>query len=99
MGSSVVSTFFPDDFEKKATEELKARLKAFLDERPVDGVTVHGHVAHGTIYEQILSASKSLKVDLIVVAAHRPDLSEYLLGPNAARVVRHAQQSVLVIRT
>jgi hypothetical protein len=32
------------------------------------------------------------------MTAHSPDLKDYLLGPNAARVVRHANQSVMVIR-
>jgi nucleotide-binding universal stress UspA family protein len=35
---------------------------------------------------------------LIVIGAHRPELKDYLLGPNAARVVRHASCSVLVVR-
>jgi nucleotide-binding universal stress UspA family protein len=33
-----------------------------------------------------------------VVGAHRQDLKDYLLGPNAARVVRHADCSVYVVR-
>ncbi|MFQ5760821.1 MAG: universal stress protein, partial [Acidiferrobacterales bacterium] len=36
--------------------------------------------------------------DLIVMASQRPELKDYLLGPNAARVVRHANCSVLVAR-
>jgi nucleotide-binding universal stress UspA family protein len=35
---------------------------------------------------------------VIVLASHRPELKDYLLGPNAARVVRHAKCSVLVVR-
>ena len=32
------------------------------------------------------------------MAAHRPSLADYLLGPNTARVGRHAQCSVQVLR-
>ncbi len=32
------------------------------------------------------------------IGSHRPELKDYLLGPNAARVVRHANCSVLVVR-
>lgn len=32
------------------------------------------------------------------MAAHRPELQDYLLGLNATRVVRHAKVSVLVVR-
>ncbi|MEP3300223.1 MAG: universal stress protein, partial [Pseudoruegeria sp.] len=38
------------------------------------------------------------KADLIVIGAHRPDFKDYLLGPNAARVVRHSECSVYVVR-
>jgi nucleotide-binding universal stress UspA family protein len=64
-----------------------------------EGVAVHPHVLHGTIYDEILRAAGKLEVDLIVIGAHRPEFSDYLLGPNAARVVRHARQSVYVVRT
>ena len=37
-------------------------------------------------------------VDLIIVASHRPGLQDYFLGSTAAKVVRHAKCSVLVIR-
>ena len=55
-------------------------------------------VGHGTVYEEILHAAKRIDADLIVMAAHRPGQADYLLGPNAARVVRHAECSVLVVR-
>ena len=32
------------------------------------------------------------------MSANRPELKDYLLGPNAARVVRHSDVSVLVVR-
>jgi nucleotide-binding universal stress UspA family protein len=38
------------------------------------------------------------EADLIVVGSHRPAMKDYLLGTNAARVVRHAHCSVLVVR-
>ena len=56
------------------------------------------NVTQGTIYHEIIKAAKEVGADAIVVGANRPALSDYLVGPNAARVVRHAPQSVLVIR-
>jgi nucleotide-binding universal stress UspA family protein len=50
------------------------------------------------VYEEILATARDLKADLIVMASHRPELKDYLLGPNAARVVRHSDVSVLVVR-
>ena len=98
LGMSIVGTYLPDDAEAKALDEAKAKLKAFLEAHAPEGVTVKGHVAKGTIYQEIIHAADALGCDLIVLASHRPELKDYLLGPNAARVVRHARQSVHVVR-
>lgn len=45
-----------------------------------------------------MAAADKLGCDLIVLSSHRPEMRDYLIGPNAARVVRHAKQSVLVVR-
>ncbi|MFV2033769.1 MAG: universal stress protein, partial [Halocynthiibacter sp.] len=50
------------------------------------------------IYKTILTTADAIGCDLIVMASHRPEMQDYLLGPNAARVVRHANQSVFVVR-
>ncbi|MGP3698594.1 universal stress protein [Rhodobacter sp. NSM] len=98
-GYAQVSGFFRQGFEQEALKELGQRLSAWVSEAVPDGVTVHPHVMHGTVYDEILRAAGKLGVDLIVIGAHRPEFSDYLLGPNAARVVRHARQSVYVVRT
>lgn len=98
FGMSIVGGFFPKDFEEKALEKAKTDLAAFMDAELDASIDATGHVAHGSIYEEILHAAKALAVDLIVIGAHRPELKDYLLGPNAARVVRHAPQSVMVVR-
>lgn len=55
-------------------------------------------VRSGHSYDTILEVCNSLPADLVIVASHRPDLQDYFLGSTAARVVRHAQCSVLVVR-
>jgi nucleotide-binding universal stress UspA family protein len=39
-----------------------------------------------------------VNADLIVMASHKPTVTDYLLGANAAHVVRHAGCSVMVVR-
>jgi nucleotide-binding universal stress UspA family protein len=63
-----------------------------------EDVPVQHIVGHGTAYEEILRVAGDIKSDLIVMGSHRPNMEDYLLGPNAARVVRHANCSVLVVR-
>lgn len=98
FGMSVVGSFFEAGFEERALHEVGRRLTDWVTEHVPAGVDVHPHVMHGRVYEQILHAADSLSVDAIVMGAHTPDLADYLLGPNAARVVRHAKQSVFVVR-
>ncbi|MCH2393241.1 universal stress protein [Oceanibaculum sp.] len=98
FGMTMVGQFFPKGFEKKAVEACQSKLRAFIDTEIPKDIPTQCIVAEGTVYERILDLAKKLKIDLIVLAAHRPELKDYLLGPNAARVVRHAACSVLVVR-
>ncbi len=98
MGSAYVANLFPEGFEKKAINKAKEALDGYVKEKIPGDLKVQRIVAHGTIYKEVLSAAENIKADLIVMASHRPELQDYLLGPNAARVVRHADCSVLVVR-
>ncbi len=52
----------------------------------------------GHPYKTILEVAEEKEADLIIVASHQPDLQNYLIGSTAAKVVRHATCSVLVVR-
>jgi nucleotide-binding universal stress UspA family protein len=52
----------------------------------------------GSVYNEVLKEADRMAADLIVVGSHRPTMSTYLLGSNAAAIVRHAKCSVLVVR-
>lgn len=97
-GRSIVGTFFPSDHEKQLIEHATQELHAFTAKHVPKGTRVQHVIAHGSIYEEIMAAADQCEADLIVVGSHRPALKDYLLGPNASRVVRHAKQSVLVVR-
>ncbi|MFN4098250.1 MAG: universal stress protein [Pararhodobacter sp.] len=98
FGASQVGSFFRKDFERDALHALGAAMTEWIRQNVPDAIDVHPHVLHGTIYDEILRAADKLKVDVIVMGSHRPALKDYLLGPNAARVVRHATCSVYVVR-
>jgi nucleotide-binding universal stress UspA family protein len=98
FGLAQVSDFFNKGFEKKALHDTGEALTAWVNAHVPDEVEVHPHVLHGKIYDEILRAADKLGVDVIVMGSHRPELKDYLLGPNAARVMRHARQSVYIVR-
>lgn len=98
FGMPMVGSFFPKDFAKTALADAQTALAEFVKKHISSDITVHSSVKHGTIYKEILHAADHANADLIILASHRPETKDYLLGPNAARVVRHASQSVFVVR-
>ncbi|MCC5962418.1 MAG: universal stress protein [Rhodobacteraceae bacterium] len=48
--------------------------------------------------ENILACAGECHADLIMIASHKPGMSDYFIGSTAARVVRHSPVSVLVAR-
>jgi len=95
---TIVGQYFPAGAAQAAADKAFEDLNALVDKATPADLTVNTLVARGTIYQQILEAGTRLNVDLIVMGSHRPTLSDYLLGPNAAKVVRHFDKSVLVAR-
>ncbi|MGP9790646.1 universal stress protein [Roseinatronobacter sp. NSM] len=98
FGLSMVGAFFQKGFEQAALLQFTEAMRKWVRANVPGSIDVHPHVLHGNIYDEILRAADKLDVDVIIMAAHRPEARDYLLGPNAARVVRHAKQSVYVVR-
>jgi nucleotide-binding universal stress UspA family protein len=98
FGMSIVGSFFDAGFAERAMADVAGKLRAFCAENVPAGLRVHEHVAQGPIYDAILKTARDRTCDCIVMGSHRPELKDYLLGPNAARVVRHAPCSVMVVR-
>lgn len=83
--------------EGQIEKNIKAVEGGLHDELDgADGVTVA--VVSGHSGRTILDWAEDHGVDCIVMASHRPDLSNYFLGSTASRVVRHAQCAVHVLR-
>jgi nucleotide-binding universal stress UspA family protein len=74
-----------------------ARLGLLADELKTDA-DIEVHVATGRVYRGVLDIAEQVHADLIVMASHRPEMKDFLIGENAERVVRHARCSVLVVR-
>lgn len=94
--NSMVETFFPADFEQKAYDKVDKEVHEFVKNHIPDDIQVQTIVAVGTIYEEIIKTAKEVNCDLIIMGRNS-DHSNFLFGPNAERVVRHADRSVLVV--
>ncbi|MCC7319964.1 MAG: universal stress protein [Rubellimicrobium sp.] len=78
------------DVHRERLAELSRRVAG------VEGAKVD--VVEGNAGARILERAEADGVDCIVIASHRPGLRDWFLGSTAARVVRHAPCSVLVVR-
>jgi nucleotide-binding universal stress UspA family protein len=98
FGLAMVAQYVPQDYKDRVIAEARSRLNGLARDYVPEAVRCNEIVGHGRVYEEILRIADEVDSHLIVMAAKRPDLSDYLLGPNAARVVRHGNRSVLVVR-
>ena len=99
FGMSIIGSFFDQDVMDKARQTAQGRLHEFTARILGDVASKVQHiVASGNAYEEIIGISEQIDADLIVLGAHSPELKDYLLGPNAARVIRHSKCSVYVVR-
>lgn len=88
----------PEEAQKQfvaSAEEMLTRIAA--DHGVGDKSDVRVHIGHPS--NTILEVAAGVEADTIVLASHDPNISDYLLGSVAGRVVRHAHCSVYVVRS
>ncbi len=90
--------FVPPHFDTAQQEESEKRLAALVQTIRLPKERVSSVVTMGGVYHDVLQEAERIGADLIVVGSHRPRMATYLLGSNAATIVRHARCSVLVVR-
>ena len=81
-------------WKDEAAKELQDIANKNVPKEMQGGIVVE----NGTVYREVVEAAKDLNIEHIVMGAHRPSLADFLLGPNSARVARHAGCSVTVVR-
>jgi nucleotide-binding universal stress UspA family protein len=91
--------FIPPTFEEDQQGEAEAKLAEVAAAIPLPAERVSATVRLGSVYAEVLHEADAIGADLIVVGSHRPSMATYLLGSNAATIVRHAGCSVLVVRS
>jgi universal stress protein F len=98
FGSPLVASYFDEGATQEALKEVARHLKQYVDDNIPDGVEVDAVVVEGNPAERILKQEKADNIDLIVIASHNSQIEHILLGSCAAKVVRHAQCTVTVVK-
>ncbi len=94
-----IPSYAKAELPKDLMENSKKRVFEKLTKIASDeGIKSDFEIRTGHAANAILDVAENLNADLIIVASHRPGLSDYFLGSTAARIVRHAQCPVLIDR-
>lgn len=89
-----VSAYLDEEVVAKAYSNAKERLEERVAEADgVKAVMLKGHSSR-TLTEY----AESSGADLIITGSHKPGVADYFLGTTAARIVRHAPCTVVVLR-
>lgn len=86
------------EFENQAVVKAEEKLEALVKQIDLPGEALSYSVSFGVPRDEALSLADELNADLIIIGSRRPSVKTYLLGSNAAAIVRHARTSVLVVR-
>lgn len=87
-------SYLPQGYVNEARKAIEAELADIAATLPNGSA----HVVEGHSGRTILDWAERHSPDCIVIASHRPGMQDLLLGSTAAKVVRHANCAVHVIR-
>jgi len=85
----------PDAFHSEALKTTRQQLADIARE---SGIELKTQVRAGSPASEILAVAEEEGADLILIKSHKPGFQDYFLGSTAAKVVRKAKCSVLVMR-
>ena len=97
-GMKMIEDYLPKNWVKDQKGKYDVQIKNLVTPYIQDNIKVDFHVGRGGVYDEIINYSNQVDADLIILSAVRPQLKDYMLGPNASKIVRHANVSVLVVR-
>jgi universal stress protein F len=87
----------PKDISGLLERQAKVELQALAEQIPEEfraGV----RVATGTAWDAICRTAQEEEADIIVIGSHGYSALDRIVGTTAAKVVNHADRSVLVVR-
>lgn len=93
-----VSYYMGADGGAKREQEVLATTKQEIIDKIGEQADAEAVVLTGNPGSAITEYAHEIGADCIVVGSHRPGLTDFFLGSTAARIVRHAQCSVHVLR-
>jgi universal stress protein F len=94
----MVAEYLPAETHEQMLGETREKLEEIVGTLELGDGRAEIAVREGSVYHEVLEDAQEADVDLIIMGSHRPAMRTYLIGSNAARIVRHAPCSVMVLR-
>ena len=98
FGMRLIEDYLPRHWFQDQTKKYEAQMKDLVNKYIPHDINSKFYVGRGTIYDEVINYADNNEADLIIISAVRQQLSDYMLGSNASKIVRHSTTSVLVVR-
>ena len=98
FGMPIVASFFDEATVNNAMKEVARQLKSYINDNFPEDIEINAVVVEGNPSELILKQAKKDSCDLIVISSHNNQVEHLLLGSCAAKVVRHSDCCVTVVK-
>ncbi|EQB30668.1 universal stress protein [Sphingobium ummariense] len=92
------SDLLADDFDTREEREAIKAMRGWCAEAGLDESRFRINTRRGRVRDEVIDEAARTGADLIVIGSHQPSIGSYLLGSNAAAIIRHSPVSVLVVR-
>jgi len=84
FGMKMVEDYLPQNWLAEKKAKYKTQVKELIKQYVPDEIETDYYIGSGAVYDEIIKHSNEIK--------------DYMLGPNASKIVRHSSISVLVVR-
>ncbi|WP_269581101.1 universal stress protein [Roseibium sp. Sym1] len=95
---SFVASQLPEGWQEAEFQETAKILDTIAAGLDAPEGAVDKAVRMGSVYHEVIEEAERSGCDLVLMTSHKPGLSTYFVGSNAAHIVRHAPCSVMVLR-
>ena len=98
VGISILEEYLPKQWMANQKTKHETQLDQLITKYVPSEIKIKRFVGRGHVYDEIINYANEVRADLLIVPAIRPQIRDYMLGPNVSKIVRHAKMSVLVVR-
>lgn len=99
MGEFIPTSSFENVFQVQLIKQTKGQLDGLVDSLVERGIAAVGHFVFGNTFSHIHKTITNQDMDLVVMGSKGASgLSEFFIGSNTEKVIRHASSPVLTVK-